>query len=263
MIEMGEKKVVNRNIAYALGVLCVILVASTAGVVVYPSSSDNNNNYADSHSHSDSEYAALTAQLAATNENISSLISQLSALQKQVANNTSNQTTNLYARIDALTTQLMATNSSVKTIQDYYNSLLYVYSTDNHDLAVNLTTANNQIASLQDQINTFTAISNLTVSMVWINNQTVTQTAGNYTVWSESASYAGYVSIRVSSSTTNNTYANVTYTSHGVNYNNQINVGTSGTAYFPILPSTNISVAVGNSLPSGTATENVTITYFY
>jgi hypothetical protein len=257
---MGEKKVVNVNVAYALGVLCIILVGATVGVVIFTGNTDNN--FADSHSHSDSEYAALTAQLAAANENISNLNTQLSSLQSEVTNNSNNQTTALYARIDALTTQLMATNSSVKTIQDYYNSLIYVYSTENHDLAVNLTTANNQIASLQDQINTLTAISNLTVSIIWISNQTVSQTAGNYTVWSESTNYAGYVSIQISSSTSN-TYANITYTSHGVNYNNQINLGNSGTGYFPILPSTNVSVAVGNSLPSGSATENVTIIYFY
>ena len=162
-----------------------------------------------------------------------------------------------------LTSQLIATNSSVKTIQDYYNSLIYVYSTDSHDFAVNLTTANSQIASLQDQISAFNAIGNLSVFSVWVNNQTVSQTAGNYTVWSESASYAGYVLIQVSSSTASVTYANVTYSSHGVNYNTQTNVGTSGTAYFPILPSSNINVAVGNGLNSGSATENVTITYYY
>lgn len=258
---MGEKKVVNVNVVYALGVLCIILVGATVGVVIFTGNTDKN--FADSHSHSDSEYAALTAQLAAANENISNLNTQLSSLQSEVSNNGNNQTTALYARIDALTTQLMATNSSVKTIQDYYNSLIYVYSTENHDLAVNLTTANSQIANLQDQISGFTAIGNLGASTIWVNNQTVSQSAGNYTVWSEPASYAGYVSIQVSASTASVTYANVTYSSHGVNYNTQTNVGANGIAYFPILPSSNIIVAVGNGLSSGSATENVTITYYY
>jgi hypothetical protein len=259
---MGEKKVVNRNIAIALGLLCIILAASTAGIAFYSGNTDNN--YAASHTHTDSEYAALSTQLAAANENISSLNTQLSALQSEVANNSSNQTTtDLYARIDALTSQLIATNSSIKNIQDYYNSLIYVYSTDSHDFAVNLTTANSQIASLQDQISTFNSIGNLSVSTVWVNNQTVSQLAGSYTVWSEPASYAGYVSIQVSASTASVTYANVTYSSHGVNYNTQTNVGANGIAYFPVLPSSNIIVAVGNGLSSGSATENVTITYYY
>ena len=57
--------------------------------------------------------------------------------------------------------------------------------------------------------------------------------------------------------------ANVTYSSHGVNYNTQTNVGISGIAYFPILPSSNITVAVGNGLTNGNATETVTVIYYY
>jgi hypothetical protein len=262
---MGEQKVVNRNIAYALGLICIVLATATVGIAVY---SGNTDNIGASNGHTDAEYSALAAQLAIANQNISSLTTQIAQLQNELANNTqtidpyNNQTRELYARIDALTSQLIATNGTVKTLQDYYNSLIYVYSTESHDLAVNLTTANNQIASLQNQIDAFNAIGNLTVSTVWVNNQTVTQAAGNFTVWSESASYAGYVTIQVSSSTSS-TYANVTYSSHGVNYNTQTNVGTNGIAYFPVLPSSNIKVTVGNTLTSGTATENVTVTYYY
>jgi hypothetical protein len=255
---MDEKKVVSRNVAFALGLLCIILVASTIGVAVYSGTL----NLGPSQSHSDSEFEALRAQLTAANQNISSLATQIAQLQSELLAN-STHSADLQSRVDSLTSQLKAVNDSQSKLTDYYNSQVYIYSTDSHDNAVSLTAANNLIASLQDQINTYNEISNLTVSTVWVNNQTVTQTAGTATSWSESASFAGYAVIQVFSSTTPNTYANVTYSSHGVNYNNQINVGTHGTASFPILPSTNISVAVGNSLASGTATENVTITYFY
>lgn len=254
---MGEKKVVNRNIAIALGLLCIILAASTTGIAIYSGNTD----YAATHSHTDSEYAALSAQLAAANENISTLSNQLSTLQGELTNGT--QLSDLQTKVDVLTSQLISTNASIKTIQDYYNSLIYVYSTDSHDFSVELTTANNQIANLQNQISALNAIGNLTVSTVWVNNQTLSQQAGGFTTWSESADYAGYVSIQISSSTSANTYTNVTYSSHGINYNAQINVGTNGTANFPILPSSNIIVAVGNGLSSGSATENVTITYYY
>ncbi len=243
---MGEKKVVNKNIAVALGLLCIILSASLVGTFIYSGTTG----YAATHSHTDAEYAALSAQLAAANENISRLNNQL------------NQSTDLQTKVDVLTGQLTTINGSIKTIQDYYNSLMYVLNTDNHDLSVELSTANSQIANLQNQISEFKAIGNLTVSKVWVNNQTVSQQPGSYTTWSESADYAGYVSIQVSSSTTN-IIAGVTYSSHGVNYNSETGVGSSGIAYFPILPSTNITVSVGNSLSVGSATENVTITYYY
>ncbi len=255
---MGEKKVVTRTIAIALGLLCIILAASAAGIIIY----SDNTDYVATHSNTDSEYASLSAQLEAANENISSINNQLYVLQSELLGN-GTLSNDIQTMVDVLTSQLMSINGSIKTIQDYYNSLMYVYTTDNHDLAVELTTANTQIANLQNQISEFNAIGNLTVSKVWVNNQTVNQQAGSYSSWSESADYAGYVSIQVSSSTAPNTYANVTYSSHGVNYNTQINVGTNGTANFPILPTSNIIVAVGNGLSSGNATETVTITYYY
>jgi TolA-binding protein len=251
---MGEKKFVSRSIAIVLGLLCILLLSGVVGAVIYYS------NYVSNHTHTDTEYASVTSQLANANENITSLSEQLSTLQSALANNNT-QSANLQAQVDALNGKLISLNKTITTTEDYYNSLVYVYSTEAHDSAVQLTAARDQIASLQSQVDSLSAIANLTASTTWINNQTVSQPAGSFTSWSESASYAGYVAITVSSSTT--TYANVAYSSHGVNYNVQTNVGTNGTAYFPVLPSSNITVAVGNELSTGSATETVTIIYYY
>ncbi len=252
---MGEKKLVRRSVAIVLGLLCILLLSGMVGAVIYY------NSYVSNHTHTDMEYNSLTSQLANANENISSLNGQLFTLQSELTGNNT-QSINLKAQVDALNGQLTSLNKTVSTIEDYYNSLIYVYSTDSHDLTIQLTTARNQIASLQSQVDSLSAIANLTASTTWVNNQTVSQPAGSFTTWSESASYAGYVAITVSSSTSS-TYANVIYSSHGVNYNVQTGVGTSGTAYFPVLPSSNITVAVGNELSTGNATETVTIIYFY
>jgi hypothetical protein len=257
---MAEKKLVNRSIVFALGLLCSILVAITVGTSIYYT--NMNGTYAATHTHANSEYASLVAQLSTANENISSLDKQLSALQNDLANK-STQATDLQTQVNTLTRQLNYENSTIKTIEDYYNSLIYVLNTKVHDTAIELTTANNQITSLQNQISILNDIGNLSVSTIWVNNQTISQPAGSYASWSKSASYAGYLSIQISSSTASTTFANVTYSSHGVNYNTQTNVGTSGIAYFPILPSSNITVAVGNGLTIGSATETVTITYYY
>jgi len=108
----------------------------------------------------------------------------------------------------------------------------------------------------------YNSIINLKKSTVWIDRQTVSQPAGSYTYWRFYAPYAGYVSVRVHSSTTDNTYVRVIWSSHGVNYDHSITVGVSGTAVFPVLPGS-IEIRVGNlNLFSG-ATETVTITYHY
>jgi TolA-binding protein len=253
---MGEKKLVSRSIAIVLGLLCILLLSGMVGAVIYYS------NYVSNHTHTDTEYTSLTSQLANANENISSLNGQLSILQIELAGN-STQSTNLKAQVDALNSQLTSLNKTVTTLEDYYNSLIYVYSTEAHDSAVQLTAARDQIASLQSQVDSLSAIANLTTSMMWVNNETINQQpASSYKSWSQPADYAGYIAVTVSSSTSS-TYAQVIYSSHGVNYNVQTNVGTNGTAYFPVLPSSNITVAVGNELSTGSATETVTILYYY
>jgi len=126
-----------------------------------------------------------------------------------------------------------------------------------------ITTKDNTISSLNSQVSDLTNTVNLAKSTVWVNDETANQPASSYTYWRVSANYAGYVSVVVHTSTTTNTYVRVIYSSHGVNYDNQIGVGVGGTAVFPILPASSIETRVGNSNWFNGATETVTITYHY
>jgi hypothetical protein len=131
--------------------------------------------------------------------------------------------------------------------------------------------------SLNSQNTNLNNIVNLANSTVWVNDMTVTQTAGDFTSWLFSASYAGYVSVNVQTSTTDTTYVELFYYAYmGIHYDNTITVGTNGTAVFPILPPISsgassisinvprgIEIRVGNTNTVGNATENVTITYYY
>ena len=151
--------------------------------------------------------------------------------------------------------------------------------------------------AINDKEQTITSLNN-TVSLekyaVWVDNQTISQTAGNYTSWTFIASVAGYVSVWVLSSTTNSTYVRVIYNAfvpvvdleNGVyhyqtaayyyQYDNQVNVPSQMTSnIFYFLPSqmtfsplsairpTNVEIRVGNTNLVGNATETVTITYYY
>jgi hypothetical protein len=81
-------------------------------------------------------------------------------------------------------------------------------------------------------------------------------------VCNEAANYSGYVSFSLTS-TTSKTYARVVYSAYGANYNNSIQVGTSGTAYFPVLPSSSITVEVGSDDINGANITDITVTYYY
>ena len=126
-----------------------------------------------------------------------------------------------------------------------------------------ISSLNSEVTNLENQVDNLNDIVNLAKSVTWVDDETISQPASSYTYWTTSASYAGYVSVWVHTSTTTNTYVRVIYSSHGVNYDHQIGVGTGGTAVFPILPASGIQIRVGNSNLFTGATETVTITYYY
>jgi hypothetical protein len=127
---------------------------------------------------------------------------------------------------------------------------------------------NSKISGLNSQIGNLTGIVNLQKTLVAANNQTVSQGNGEYSNFSLSASYAGFVVVQVLSSTVSGTWVEASWSIHGLNYyqaytgSHAISAGNS--AVFPVLPST-ITIGVGNglSIPSSGATETITITYFY
>jgi len=122
-------------------------------------------------------------------------------------------------------------------------------------------TLTNQKNQLQTWLQGNNSIANLTTSTIWVDSKTVSIQTSYQSVWNSTANYAGYISVQVtgSPSTTSNFYVRVTYSSHGVNYDNQIYAGISGTAVFPVLPAS-IQIRVGNL---GTALANATVTIMY
>jgi len=138
---------------------------------------------------------------------------------------------------------------------------ILVYSSMIDNKNSKISDLNQQITSLSSQVADLTSIANLNKSTAWLNFKNVSIQAGYENVWNFISTYAGYVSVQVFSSTADNIYVRVNYHSHGVNYDNQINVGMGGTAVFPVLPAS-IQISVGN--PGMTAaTTTVTIIYNY
>jgi hypothetical protein len=137
-------------------------------------------------------------------------------------------------------------------------------------------------------------INALAKSTVWVNNQTINQTAGNYTSWWYSYQYAGFLVVHTSS-TTNNTWVRVIYSTGlptgnntilGYNYDNQIDVKSyDEDNVFPILPrstnfmfsSTNVNdyykyyynqpadveIRIGNTNAIENTNITVSIAYYY
>ena len=143
---------------------------------------------------------------------------------------------------------------------------------------------NTQATNLQNQVNNLTnSISDLNTTVMDLDTiislgknrqwnlvpEEVTEDPNSYLEWALSGefwnlNYAGYVWIHVNSNNTS-TYVELIWGNYGVHYDNQIVVGTNGTAAFPILPlgPIGLKIRVGNTDTSNGAHIFVTATYYY
>jgi hypothetical protein len=198
----------NNMKVIALLVVCVILAASLIGVVaVYvPNNSQ--------------------AQLTEKDKTISSLQTQINALEYQLS--TTNSTTYV--------SQIAYLNSQLSDLND------------------TLTSAYSSYASLQK-------IVQLGTSEVWYDSSFSQDANATTTLGTAEVDYAGYVVVQATA-TANTTYAQVLYTYGGIDMDFNQTIGTSGTALFPLLPGT-IEIRMGNINQSNVNNVTATVTHYY
>jgi len=204
--ETKPKKMVGRNVALTLGIICIIFVALIAYFTVMGISSQNS------------------------------------------YNNLQNQNKQLQTWLAGNETLLNQTQANDTNLQNQVGSL------------------SSTVRNLQNQADNLTDALNLKESSVWVDGDTVNimNIAPTYV---ENASFAGYVSVQVSSQY--NVTVEISYLSHGASYQNSTIVGNTGTATFPVLPSSNVSFYIfqtWSAVPfvlSGPLYATVTITYYY
>jgi predicted PurR-regulated permease PerM len=200
----NEKKVVNRTVAIALGVICIVLVAGlVSAIAIYtPQITD------------------LQSQITQKDSTISSLNSQISVL-----NNSLNQTK---TSSDAKDSQIAALTQQLQSNEQYYYNII-----------------------------------NLNASGILFSDSII-QYANNYTsIWNDNLQYAGFVIVQVQPATSNTTYAEVVYsTAYGVNYDNNVTLGTGGTTAFPVLPGL-VEVRIGNTDTTDLNNATITAVYYY
>lgn len=146
------------------------------------------------------------------------------------------------------------------------NSTINNLSVQIIDLENQLEQANNAMASLQgnydDTIQSYIRIITLQASGLLINGAGFSQNANESTqMFFSPLEYAGYIAVNVVSNSST-TYIQVIYDSFGVNFNQQISVGESGVASFPILPGI-VEILVGNEEIASSVAGTVTINYVY
>ena len=169
---------------------------------------------------------------------------------------------NLQSQITEKDNMIVTLGAQVSAIQSALNQIASNMTAK--DAQINELTA--RLSSIAEEYNTiladYNAIITLGKSGILLSNFSLVQAANSSTViWNDIVEYAGYVAVQLQS-TSNTTYARVAYTSYGVNFNQSITVGESGTAAFPVLPGT-IEVSVGNTEPVNSVNGTVAATYVY
>ncbi|MGD0405284.1 MAG: hypothetical protein ABSB10_01340 [Candidatus Bathyarchaeia archaeon] len=169
-------------------------------------------------------------------------------LQSQIAEK-DNTISSLQQQIDNLQYQLSTTtNASV-----YVQQIAY--------LEMELSSMNDTLTSYYENIAYYGNLTQLRVSSILIYQQQAT--IGNNTwvdAYNDVLDYAGYIVVQATS-TTNSTYAETLYSSYGVHFDQNVTLGMSGTAVFPVLPCT-AEVRIGN-LDQTSAVVTVTVSYYY
>jgi len=130
----------------------------------------------------------------------------------------------------------------------------------------NLQNTNNKLQNENQDLQAITSLAKVTTIA---DKASLNQQAGQYSSWTVNAQYAGYIFVRIDSSTTDQAFARVSYKSNGgtsphtITYDQRENIRSSGGwACFPVLPGT-ATVQIGNTNLINGATHTVTIEYWY
>ena len=216
----------GRTFGFVLGVICIILTAS----LVVTISNDS-------------------ATIIGKDNTIQAITNQNNQLQMYLdGNRTLLQTiTSLLNSVNSTYISYRAAHSYTDSQYDFLNSTYISYRATH--------------SYTDSQYNSLNDIVNLAESYTLIPRQTVSQPASDYDYWVTPVRYAGYISVTVESSTTIDTYIQVIYIAYGVNFDETVAVGVSGTAVFPVLPAS-VQIRVGNTNSTG-ATGTVSATYYY
>lgn len=203
MNETKPKKMINRNVAISLGIICFLLIAFIAYFTVTGISAQNS------------------------------------------YSNLKNQNNQLQTWLDGNKTLLNQTQANNTSLENQIDSLNY------------------NITNIQGKVNNLTDILNLNQSTNLYNGTlTIFADTLEMTTLEESIPYAGYATVQVSSSGIGQNVIIIVVWDYlpTLRYQSQFDLGSNGTAIFPVMPT---SMFVYFSTQNSTETTNVTITYYY
>jgi hypothetical protein len=177
----------------------------------------------------------LTIALVLVSIVLSAALVSVLAIYLPMVNDLNSQVAEKDTSIAALNSQVSSLNSQISSIQATLNQ--------NNATILNLQQG---VQILNSQIQGYLNLLYLNVSAYLLSAQPVSQNASEATIiFQTSFDYAGYVAVTAQASS-NTTYIGLSYSYRGINYNQNVTVAKSGTAYFPVLPG-EMGIIIGNT----------------
>jgi outer membrane murein-binding lipoprotein Lpp len=165
---------------------------------------------------------------------------------------------NLESQIAEKDSTILSLNSQVSSLNSQVSSL----QADIEQINSTLDDYKAAQQSFNSQVESYLSIIYLNESEYLFTPRSFTIAANTSdTVYAGSLLYAGYISVDVTSSS-NTTYLQVAYSSYGVNYNQTVTVGTTGSGLFPVLPG-DLTVVIGNTEAVDDVSGTASATYRY
>jgi hypothetical protein len=232
------RKMVSRNVAIVLGIICIILVAGLGGVTTFYTSvvRDRDSTIAGK----DNQISSLDSQIASLNASLNSQMSE----ENNTISSLNYQISRMNSTLWAFQAQVASLTSNLTNLQKIANLM---ESSVLFDYGINFTSLN----------------LNLTAMLLVFFNVVASPMGINLESPATHIDYAGYFVVNVTSSTSNTTYIEWNYTSNGFSYGDTLAIGTTGLAYFPILPTTSLIITIGNTDTTILDIQRVTMTYYY
>ncbi len=237
-----DRKVSLSTLIITISVIIVVVIVVFTIYYIQTSTSINDKN---------TQIALLTRDVSGNQSQVSSLQSQLAAVDSQLKT-LQNQASSSQSLVTSLQNQLATYKSQNDSLQGK------IALSDSQ-----ITNFQSQIASLQNANNELNSILNLSKFSVKANALTIYQNASaSSLVASFPADYAGYIVV-TGASTTATGYLTVTNSFSGYPYNNyDYYFGANSTVLIPVLPGV-VSVYFGNHNVTGPVSATLTVTYYY
>lgn len=166
--------------------------------------------------------------------------------------------------VDNLNSQILEKDTNIAAL----NSAVASLSSQISSLQESLNQNESYIANLEEGLEYLNSQISGYLSIIYLNEseylpvEPVSQNASTYTqIFQGSVKYNGYIAV-TAESTSNTTYIQLLYSSYGVNYDHNVTVATSGTAYFPVLIG-EVEIRLGNTDTYAGDFVNATVTARY